>query len=59
MPSRVGDEWRTIVVPQTVNAGTTLFSITIGDVPYKFTKNENLTYIWQRSMLSSILLLED
>ncbi len=28
IPSRVGDEWRTIVIPQTVAAGTTLFSIT-------------------------------
>ena len=44
IPSRVGDEWRTIVIPQTVPAGTTLFSITIGGVPYKFTKNEALTY---------------
>ena len=39
MPSRVNDEWRAIVVPQTVAAGTTLFSITIGGVPYKFAKN--------------------
>lgn len=45
IPSRVNDEWRTIVVPQTVAAGTTLFSITIGGVPYKFTKNEALTYV--------------
>lgn len=43
-PSRVNDEWRTIVVPQTVKAGTTLFSITIGGIPYKFTKNEDFTY---------------
>ena len=42
IPSRTNDEWRTIVVPQTVAAGTTLFSITIGGVPYKFTKNELL-----------------
>ncbi|MDY5491539.1 MAG: fimbrillin family protein, partial [Prevotella sp.] len=45
IPSRTGDEWRTIVVPQTVQAGTTLFSITIGGVPYKFAKNENLEYV--------------
>ena len=44
MPSRVNDEWRAIVVPQTVAAGTTLFSITIGGVPYKFAKNEEFTY---------------
>lgn len=50
IPSRVGDEWRTIVVPQTVSAGTTLFSITIGDMPYKFVKNEALTYIAGKMM---------
>ena len=50
IPSRVGDEWRTIVVPQTVAAGTTLFSITIGGVPYKFTKNEALTYVAGKMM---------
>ena len=50
IPSRVNDEWRTIVVPQTVAAGTTLFSITIGGVPYKFTKNEALTYISGKMM---------
>lgn len=50
IPSRVGDEWRTIVIPQTVAAGTTLFSITIGGVPYKFTKNEVLTYVAGKMM---------
>lgn len=50
VPSRTGDEWRTIVVPQTVAAGTTLFSITIDGVPYKFTKNENLTYMAGKMM---------
>ena len=50
IPSRTNDEWRTIVVPQTVKAGTTLFSITIGGVPYKFTKNEALTYVSGKMM---------
>lgn len=50
IPSRVNDEWRTIVVPQTVAAGTTLFSITIGGVPYKFTKNEAFTYVSGKMM---------
>lgn len=50
IPSRVNDEWRTIVVPQTVAAGTTLFSITIGGVPYKFAKNEALTYVAGKMM---------
>lgn len=50
IPSRTNDEWRTIVVPQTVAAGTPLFSITIGGVPYKFTKNEALTYVAGKMM---------
>lgn len=50
IPSRVGDEWRTIVVPQTLKPGTTLFSITIGGVPYKFAKNEALTYVAGKMM---------
>ena len=50
IPSRTGDEWRTIVVPQTVQAGTTLFGITIGGVPYKFTKNNDLEYVAGKMM---------
>lgn len=50
IPSRTNDEWRTIVVPQTMAAGTTLFSITIGGVPYKFTKNEAFTYVSGKMM---------
>ena len=50
IPSRTNDEWRTIVVPQSVAAGATLFSITIGGVPYKFTKNEALTYVSGKMM---------
>ena len=44
IPSRRGDEWRAIVVPQSIPAGTTLFSITLGGVPYRFAKDENFTY---------------
>lgn len=44
IPSKNNDEWRAIVIPQTVKAGTTLFSITIGGVPYKFSKDEDFTY---------------
>lgn len=54
IPSQVKDEWRTIVVPQTVPAGTTLFSITIGGVPYKFAKNEALTYVSGKMMKFAI-----
>ena len=45
VPSKRGDEWRAIVVPQTISAGTNLFSITLGGVPYKFLKGENFTYV--------------
>ena len=45
IPARVGDEWRAIVVPQTVAATATLFSITIDGIPYKFSKNEAFTYL--------------
>ncbi|MGN0282244.1 MAG: leucine-rich repeat protein, partial [Prevotella sp.] len=45
IPARAGDEWRAIVVPQTVAAGTTMFSITVGGIPYKFSKGEAFTYL--------------
>lgn len=38
------------VVPQTLKPSTTLFSITIGGVPYKFAKNEALTYVAGKMM---------
>ncbi len=45
IPSKRGDEWRAIVVPQTIPSGTTMFSITLGGIPYKFVKNEAFEYI--------------
>ena len=45
IPSKRGDEWRAIVVPQTVTASTTLFNITLDGVPYKFSKNESFEYV--------------
>ena len=45
IPSRTGDEWRAIVVPQTVKKDSMLFSITIGGTPYKFSKDEDFTYV--------------
>ena len=54
IPLQVNDEWRTVVVPQTVLAGITLFNITIGGVPYKFTKNEPLTYVSGKMMKFNI-----
>lgn len=37
--------FRAIVVPQTVDAGTALFSITVGGQSYSFSKSENFTYV--------------
>ena len=54
IPLQVNDEWRAIVVPQTVPAGTTLFSITIDGAPYKFAKNEALTYVSGKMMKFNI-----
>lgn len=45
IPTKRGDEWRAIVVPQTIPAGTTLFSITLGGIPYRFVKNEAFEYV--------------
>ncbi|MDE6267913.1 MAG: fimbrillin family protein [Muribaculaceae bacterium] len=45
IPSRRTDEWRAIVVPQTIPAATTMFNITLGGIPYKFSKNEAFTYV--------------
>lgn len=44
IPSKNGNEWRAIVIPQTIEGGTMLFSITIDGLPYKFSKTENFTY---------------
>lgn len=45
IPTKRGDEWRAIVVPQTIPAGTSLFSITLGGIPYRFVKNEAFEYV--------------
>ena len=45
IPVKRGDEWRAIVVPQSVPAGTTMFSITLGGIPYKFSKQEEFVYV--------------
>ena len=54
IPSQVNDEWRAIVVPQTVPAGITLFNIYIGGAPYKFAKNEAFTYVSGKMMKFNI-----
>lgn len=45
IPAVRGDEWRAIVVPQTISAGTQLFSISIDGLAYKFSKNEEIEYV--------------
>ena len=45
VPTKRGDEWRAIVVPQTIPASTVLFRITIGGKPYTFSKSEAFEYI--------------
>lgn len=45
VPSKRGNEWRAIVVPQTVGAGTGLFSITLGGIPYTYARTLPFTYV--------------
>ena len=45
IPSRRGDEWRAIVAPQSVPGGTTMFSLTIGGMPYRFSRSDDFTYL--------------
>lgn len=40
-----GGDFRAIIVPQTVSAGTPLVSITVGGTPYYLKKNEAFTYL--------------
>lgn len=44
IPYKKGDEFRGIVVPQTISSGTKLFNISIGTVPYTFSKPDDFTY---------------
>ncbi len=45
IPSKRDNEWRAIVVPQTIAGGTTMFTITLGGIPYKFSKSEDFEYM--------------
>ena len=45
IPYSDGEDYRAIIVPQSVAAGTPLVSITVGGTPYLFKKNEIFTYI--------------
>lgn len=45
IPYKKDDDFRAIVVPQSVSSGTVLFSITVDGTPYTFKKEEAFTYI--------------
>ena len=42
--ARMGTDWRAILVPQTVPAGQTLFTITVGGIPYSVTRSDAFTF---------------
>lgn len=44
IPYKKEDAFRAITVPQTISAGTVLFSITVDGTPYTFKKEEAFTY---------------
>lgn len=41
-------EWRAVVIPQTVSVGTPLVSITVDGTPYKFSRDEDFTFVPSR-----------
>lgn len=45
VPYRKESTFRAIVVPQIISSGKELFSITVGTVPYTFSKSESFEYI--------------
>ena len=45
IPYAKDDYFRAIVVPQTLSAGTVIFSITVDGVPYTFAKNETFAFL--------------
>lgn len=44
-PYEFNGEWRAVVVPQTVNAGTTIMAISVDGISYNLIKNEAMTYV--------------
>ena len=42
---RSGNDWRCIIVPQTIAAGDALFSISVGGLPYSLRKGEDFTFV--------------
>ena len=45
VPASYESGFRAIVVPQTVGSGISLFTITLGGIPYTYTENAAFTYI--------------
>lgn len=45
IPFQHGDEFRAIVIPQSVEGGKELFAITVGGANYTFRKSETFTYV--------------
>lgn len=54
VPKKEGNDFRAILVPQTVPAGKPLMSITIGGNTWYFRKNEDFTYVPSRQHSFSI-----
>ena len=44
IPYKHGDDWRAVVVPQTVAAGVQLVAISVDGLPYKFSRKEPFTF---------------
>lgn len=45
VPYSASDDWRAVVVPQTVKAGADVISVTVDGVSYSLTKDSDFTYI--------------
>ncbi|MGM9767516.1 MAG: fimbrillin family protein [Candidatus Cryptobacteroides sp.] len=56
IPMKVGDDFRAIVVPQTVPGGKTLISITIDGASYYFKKSADFTYVQSRQHNFTIMV---
>lgn len=42
---RYGNDWRCIIVPQTIAAGEALFSMNVGGLPYSLRKGDDFTFV--------------
>ncbi|MBR5465361.1 MAG: leucine-rich repeat protein [Alistipes sp.] len=45
VPAKSGEQWRAVVVPQTVSAQMALLNITVDGIPYIFRKGEAFEYV--------------